>query len=151
MLTDAEFEELIRDPDKIINGDIEWQEDEDHSYAVEFQINVDSSQEYPLFVKGRYHRLTSVLSYAIIHRQAMRIYALDMGKDHRNPDRTQVGEMHKHRWTEVYRDKQAYRPPDITASATDPVAVWKQFCQEASIHHNGIMRSPPLLQHFFVL
>lgn len=71
-----------------------------------------------------------------------RIYALDIGKDHHNPTCEQVGEQHKHRWTEQFKDKEAYGPKDITEPATNPVAVWKQFCQEARIIHEGILTEP---------
>ena len=67
-----------------------------------------------------------------------------MGKEHPNPDRTRVSRIHKHRWTEEYEDKWAYRPPDITAQVTNPIEVWGQFCKEASIRHNGVMQNPPL-------
>lgn len=46
----------------------------------------------------------------------------------------------------MLRDKEAYVPADITAPVTDPVAVWKQFCQEAKIQHEGKMLQPPTQQ-----
>ena len=75
-----------------------------------------------------------------------RIYGLDLGKDHHNPQCNQVGEKHKHKWTEQFRDKQAYVPDDITEAASDPQAVWKQFCGEARLSHNGTLPAPPLQQ-----
>jgi hypothetical protein len=72
-----------------------------------------------------------------------RVYGLDIGKDHHNPQCEQVGEKHKHRWTERFRDKEAYVPHDITAPASDPVAVWQQFCIEARLEHNGKLLDPP--------
>ena len=66
-----------------------------------------------------------------------------MGKDHHNPQCEQVGDTHKHRWSEQYRDKEAYVPTDVTGAVSDPVAVWKQFCAEARIQHDGSMSSPP--------
>ncbi len=146
MLTQTEFEELINDTTKCIEGNISWNKDEDHSPAVEFRFEVNSDAGYPLFVKGSYNVLTQTLTYALIHRASGRIYALDLGKDHRNPDGNLVGEKHKHRWDERYRDKKAYVPSDITAPVTDPVKVWKQFCEESKITHNGIMQDPPPLQ-----
>lgn len=145
-LTQAEFEALVADSSKRIDGDISWQEDEDHSPAVEFRAEVASSPGYPLFVRASYNALAKTLSYALIHRATGRIYALDLGKDHHNPSCTNIGEKHKHSWTEALRDKEAYVPTDITASATDPVAVWKQFCAEASIAHNGELHPPPLIE-----
>jgi hypothetical protein len=54
-----------------------------------------------------------------------------------------VGDKHKHKYTERYRDKEAYVPNDITEHAENPVAVWRQFCEEANIIHNGSMSVPP--------
>ena len=59
------------------------------------------------------------------------------------------GEMHKHSWSERYRDKEAYVPTDVTAPVSDPVSVWKEFCIESGIQHNGIMDRPPAIQKEF--
>jgi hypothetical protein len=141
-----EFEEIINDSTKRIEGDIAWSEDEDHSPAVEFRIDIVSDPGYPLIIKGSYNSLTAKLGYHIIHRKAGRIYGLDLGSDHRNPDGTRVGEKHKHRWKEAVRDKEAYVPQDITALVTEPIEVWQQFCNEAKLTHNGTMKAPPPLQ-----
>ena len=78
----------------------------------------------------------------LILKTAGRVYGLDLGKDHHNPQCDQVGEKHKHKWTENFRDKEAYVPNDVTESASDPVAVWKQFCAEAKLTHDGTMTAP---------
>jgi hypothetical protein len=104
-----------------------------------------SEAGFPLFIRGSYNRLAETLTYALIHRAAGRIYSLDLGKDHHNPDCQNVGEKHKHRWKEQVRDKEAYVPGDITAPASDPRAVWQQFCTEAAIDHQGHMHAPPSL------
>ena len=49
----------------------------------------------------------------------------------------------KHRWAPATGDKHAYEPEDITASATDAVQVWRQFCAEARIRHLGELQVPP--------
>ncbi|MFP5273148.1 DUF6978 family protein [Coleofasciculus sp.] len=146
MLSQNEFEEIISDLTKRIEGDILWNDDEDHSPAVEFRAEVVSDAGYPISIKGSYNAFAQKLSYVIIHRAAGRIYGLDLGQDHKNPNGEQVGDKHKHRWDEHYRDKQAYVPPDITALITEPVTVWQQFCLESKITHNGIMQEPPPLQ-----
>lgn len=145
-MTQQEFEVLIEDNSKTIIGDIIWSEDEDHSPSVEFRIEVDSSAGYPLFVRASFNALAQTLTYALIHRGVGRIYALDLGKDHHNPSCQLVGDKHKHRWTELQRDKEAYVPQDITAAANDPVGVWSQFCLEARITHSGSLKLPPPLQ-----
>lgn len=142
----AEFEALLDDPTKVIAGDIRWVDDEDHSPSVEFRAEVDSEAGHPIFVRGSYNALAHTLSFALIHRGSGRIYALDMGKDHHNPDCHNVGELHKHRWREPVRDKEAYVPQDVNAPVNEPLLVWQQFCVEANILHNGVMHQPPDIQ-----
>lgn len=146
MLTNKEFQDILNDDTKRIEGDIVWQNDEDHSPSVEFRADVISNAGYPLMVRGSYNPLIPTLSYVLIHKAFGRIYGLDIGKDHHNPQCNQVGEKHKHTWTEMYRDKEAYVPPDITASVSDPVGVWTQFCKEARLTHNGRLMNPPPVQ-----
>ena len=142
-LTNAEFASILDDATKRINGDIVWGEDEDHSPARYFRAEVESSAGWPLFINGYYNPEARTLSYALILRTEGRIYGLDLGKDHHNPECTQVGGKHKHRWSEQFRDKEAYVPNDITETVADPVAVWRQFCAEACLEHKGEMKQPP--------
>ena len=143
-MTQSEFETLIADETKIVAGDISWLEDEDHSPSVEFRVEVLSQPGWPLFVRGSYNPIANALSYTLVHRGSGRIYALDLGKDHHNPTCMYVGEKHKHRWNEPMRDKEAYVPTDITAPVTQPCEVWRQFCAEAKIQHQGVLHNPPL-------
>jgi hypothetical protein len=144
MITQQEFDAILGDTTKRIEDDIDWREDADHSPALEFRVEVKSDSGWPLFVVGRYNPRAGTLSYAMIHRGAGRIYALDLGADHHNPTCERVGEKHKHRWTEAFRDKEAYVPQDITASWDRPRAVWEQFCREAHIDHQGRMHDPKI-------
>ena len=82
----------------------------------------------------------------LVLKTAGRIYALDLGKDHHNPECDRVGEKHKHRWSERDGDKRAYVPDDIRAPVSDPVSVWTEFCAEAGIRHEGSMQPPPASQ-----
>jgi hypothetical protein len=138
----TEFETLINDETKRIVEDISWAEDEDHSPVLEFRVEVESDPGWPLFVRGSYNPRANTLTYALVHRGSGRIYALDLGKDHHNPSCENVGEKHKHRWTELFRDKEAYNPADITAAASQPGKVWSEFCAEAKIVHQGFFREP---------
>jgi hypothetical protein len=142
-LTQSEFEAMLGDASKRVEGDIVWQEDQDHSPCWDFRAEVRSDSGWPLFVRGSFNPLIPALSYVLILKTVGRVYGLDLGKDHHNPQCNQVGECHKHRWTERYRDKEAYLPQDITATANHPVGVWKQFCAEAKIVHRGQMIPPP--------
>jgi len=149
-LTNTEFETILNDASKRIEGDISWQEDEDHSPCVEFRAEVLSDAGWPLFVRGSYNPLIPALSYVMILKPVGRVYALDLGKDHHNPQCEQVGEKHKHKWNEQFRDKEAYVPEDITARASDPDTAWRQFCDEANLSHDGTMATPqPVQRDFF--
>ena len=142
-MTEAEFQALLADATKRIEQDISWLGDEDRSPGLEFRAEVISDPGFPLFIKGWYNREAQTLSYSLIHRGVGRIYGLDLGKDHHNPSCVYVGEKHKHSWSDVVRDKEAYVPEDIIAAANDPVGVWREFCQEAKINHTGVMHPPP--------
>ena len=143
-MSDSEFE-LLMSESKSIDSDIGWSIDEDHSPTVEFRVNVECSVQ-GLSVKGSFNTLAGKLSYVLIHQGTGRIYALDLGADHHNPDCNNVGELHKHRWSEDSRDKYAYVPSDITAPANEPHRVWKQFCAEANIVHKGTLNEIPAVQ-----
>jgi hypothetical protein len=149
-MTQQEFEALIDDDSKMITGDVIWSEDEDRSPSVEFRVEVSSSAGYPLFIRASFNALAQTLSYVLIHRGVGRIYGLDLGKDHHNPSCEYVGEKHKHRWTELQRDKAAYVPQGITAGVNEPLEVWNQFCREARIMHSGTLRLPPPIQLDFL-
>ena len=144
-ISQQEFDTILNDETKQIDEDIAWGKDEDHSPALEFRADISSEAGYPLFVVGRYNASAGTLSYAIIHRNAGRIYALDLGADHHNPECNLVGEKHKHKWSGEFRDKQAYVPEDITETWDRPMDVWKQFCAEAKMRHRGNM-FPPTVQ-----
>ena len=145
-MKEQDFKALLEDTTKQINEPIEWEDNHDHYPTVGFRVEVNSKAKYPIFVKGSYNSIAQTLTYALIHPGFGRIYALDLGKDHHNPQCFNVGRKHKHRWSEVFRDKEAYVPDDITALVNDPVSVWIQFCKEAFLTHNGVMYPPPLIQ-----
>ena len=140
-LSQFEYDAIIACETKRIEGDISW--DSDHnSLAAMFRYDIDSDDGFPLFLRGWYNPYSGKLSYAIIHRSAGRIYGLDLGAEHKNPDGCTVGETHKNFWTPGHRDKWAYVPDDITHSWGRPVEVWEQFCAEANLKHSGDMLAP---------
>jgi len=145
-ITQADFDAILADRTKTINGDIQWRRDDDDGVGCSFRAEISSVDGHPVFINGYYNPIAGKLSYVIIHRETGRVYGLDLGAEHHNPTCSRVGEKHKHKWTDRYKDKEAYVPTDITAAASDPVSVWKQFCVEASITHNGNMGAPPPLQ-----
>ena len=90
-LTDTEFATILADESKLVHGDVTWKEDEDRSPAMEFRVDIESTNGWPLFVKGRYNGAARTLTYALILKTTGRIYGLDLGKDHHNPRCYQVG------------------------------------------------------------
>ena len=141
-LTQQAFEALLADADKRVVGDIEWHRDEDHSPARVFRADVVSQHGYPLFVNGRWNPKAGTLSYALIHRGVGRVYGLDLGAEHHNPDCKLVGETHEHRWTEAFRDKVATGLAGKTVAWDRPSEAWTRFCSESAITHRGRMHAP---------
>jgi len=142
MITQQEFETILFDETKRINEDIAWTLDPVHTPALLFRVLVRSEPDWPLSIFGWWNPRTEKLNFSLLLKGTGRIYALNMGTPHRNPDGRQVGEVHKHRWSDGLRDKQAYEPDDITEPWDRPVAVWKQFCAEAGIIHIGTLTEP---------
>ena len=148
-LTDGVWRIILKDTSKCIPGDINWVGDEHRSHVRRFQSEVETETGYLLSVRGYYNPRAMMLSYTIILGDGNRIYGLDLGKDHRNPGGTRVGKKHKHRWSERYQDTEAYAPDDITEPVSDPVAVWRQFCAEACLKHDGALEQPVLQEERF--
>lgn len=144
-----EFDLIMADESKKIIDDIIWTSKTDSSPRVTFRAKIYSHDGYPIITDGRYNRITSKLSYSIIHQKIpSRIFGLDMGDDHSNPpDNILVGINHIHHWTEKYRDRLAYSANGIISySSKNPSGVWKEFCELAKIEFQGIMRDIPPMQ-----
>ena len=141
ILSQVEYNAIVNDDSKAINEDIVWV-GASSSPTREFRIDIDTSEGHPIFVKGWFNPSSGKLSYAIIHRSVGRIYGLDLGADHRNPDGARVGEKHKNCWKSGSRDKWAYVPADITEPWDRPIDVWNQFCLEARLTHLGTLHNP---------
>lgn len=142
-MSQQEFEAILTDPSKLIVGSIIWRADEDHWPALEFRAPVLSEPRWPLTVMGSWNPKLEKLTYLLRHAAVGRIIGLDLGgPPHVNPSREVLRDTHKHRWTERFRDKEAYVPNDITASWDKPLTVWMQFLEEVEIMHSGGMREP---------
>lgn len=140
-LSQLEYNAIINDVTKVIPEDIAW-EGAGISATRKFTVDIQCDDGHPIFVKGWYNPRSGKLSYSIVHRSFGRIYGLDLGADHVNPDGRSVGEKHKNYWVPGSRDKWAYVPGDITEPWNRPAAVWRQFCNEGNIRHLGRLRDP---------
>lgn len=148
LFSKREFDKIMSDKSKKIIENIAWEGDKKDSETVKFRVSILSQKDHNIFADGSYNRYLERLSYKIIHKGiGRRIYGLDMGKDHKNPDRTIVKGDHIHEWDEDFGDKIAYSANNIiTSKATNPIEVWKEFCREAQIDFQGIMEEIPLIQ-----
>lgn len=145
-MTQDEFDAISADPTRIIEGDIIWSEDEDHSHCLEFRCDIHSQSNYPLFIYGSYNQVVGKIRYSVIHRGAGRIYGLCMGSDHHNLTCLNVGgDRHIHIWDEVSRGKNAVVANTIHAPINDPVTAWQEFCASWDILHQGDMEQPPVI------
>ena len=79
-LTDAEFQAVLNDTTKRIDGDIAWRNDEDHSPSVEFYVDVISNAGWPLVVRGSFNPLIPAVSCVLIYKNVGRVYGLDFIK-----------------------------------------------------------------------
>lgn len=140
-LTNEDFETILNDESKTIEGDVRWYRDEGHSSAVKLNVKIESDQGWPMTMVGYYNTVTHKLTYAVV-AFGVRVYALDFGR-HRNPDGEWLDGVHKHRWSEQHRDAYAYVPEDISSPPSEPLAVWSEFLDEAKIRHVGEIDPPP--------
>ncbi len=74
-MNQGEYEALMSDTTKRIDRHIDWTEDEDHSPAVSFLVEVLSDPAYPLYAKG-YLNLNRAARIAHLrtHTQGRRSY-----------------------------------------------------------------------------
>lgn len=145
------MQDLLNDTTKSVNSDIKWSIDEDHSPTVEFNVELINQLGLPIVLKGTFNGLAKSMSFVLILKGTGRIYALDLGSDHRNPDKQLTGRKHKHRWTNQHKDRWAYVPDDITEPVTNLAGVWQQFCAEVRLVHNGTFYNPePIQQELFI-
>lgn len=104
---------IIATEAKRIEGDIFWGSDQ-NTLSMRFRTDISSDGGYPLFLQGWYNPYSGKLSYAMIYRGVGRIYGLDLGAAHINPEGAAVGETHKNHWVPGHRDRWAYAPGEIT-------------------------------------
>lgn len=141
--TEDLMHELLDDVTKYISDDVTWRE---ASAWFEFEVRIHDALNSGLKLFGRVSKILPRLHFTVTHPEAGRIYALCVGQDHRNPDGTQVGELHKHIYTDEHGQGWAYVPEDISATLPNVESLWRDFCEEAQIRHDGRFLEPPYRQ-----
>ncbi len=142
-MTEAEISALLADTTKRIEGDIEWQVDKPSPHVAYFRASVLSEEiDVPLFVKVTYNRILRKTSMALFSQTDGRLFGIDVGKDHYNRKQGLVGD-HRHRWRQGTRDRIADAFEVSAEIKEDPVKLWRLFCQEANIRHDGTLLPIP--------
>lgn len=137
-MTKGEFDALLADSGKVIEGDITWSQDKSLSYVTGFSVKLESQSGYPLTIRGSYNRVVKKISYTLIGPNGFRIFAVDYDRKHGD-----AGKFHVHSWdgTKCVATK-ATAPMKV---AHDPATLWKWFCEQAGIEHKGTFGTPPPL------
>lgn len=137
-MTQAEFEAIIADLTKRIEGDISWNQDKS-GIVFDFRVKVRSDSGDQLSVKGSYNRKLGKISYTLFTTD--RIFSVDYDRDHGD-----AGNFHVHTWDESKRKCIATKATAASEISRDPLRLWKWFCEQAHITHDGVLQSLPPVQ-----
>ena len=114
MITQQEFESILEDGTKRIEGDIRWNDSKDHPPAQQFRVKVLSNPGWPLTAIAWWNPRSGKLSYLLRHDVAGRIIGLDLGRvAHRNPTSELLDERTN---TGGQTDSETNRPTSPTTS-----------------------------------
>lgn len=137
----ADFQAILRDTSKRVEGNLSWSRPQPGTPWVKFRANIASEAGYPLQVEGSHNPLAEKTTFTVLYAGKGRIYALDLGGAHKQPDGEMLEGTHKHRLADDGQ-LEAYVPLDITADPTDPVLAWDEFCAEFNLAHQGELLAP---------
>jgi hypothetical protein len=138
ILSEAEAERIIGMPKRIV-GSSQWRKRGDGNWYME--MPVEAEEQLPLRLYGRFNPRTGNYTF-IFFCGEVNLRRLDVGKRHHNPECEDIGEVHKHKWTNRFRDKWAYEPVEVRT--TDPIAMaFGIFLNECSIALEGRFVGPP--------
>ena len=141
-ISEQEVAVILAEESKKIDDDVSWKDRRGKAPGKVFRVDVHSEPCWELFIDGYWNPESGKLGYALVYESKHRIVGLDLGVGHNNPKGDSVGDTHKHRWTDLYKEDDAYEPSDITANWDEPVMAWEQFCAETNITHAGAMHPP---------
>ena len=141
-ISELEVAVILAERSKRIDSDVVWEDRPGRATGKVFRVDVGSEPDWELFIDGFWNPESGKLTYNLVHARRERIIGLHLGAAHQNPKGDLVGDTHKHHWTDLYKEDDAYEPSDITADWDKPVEVWRQFCAEVVITHHGQMHEP---------
>lgn len=144
-LTEAEADLLIEN-DKEITAEIEWRR-VNGSEAATVRVKNSSGRHLELRLRVQPKAPEQLHLVLLDSRQPLR--RLDVRDGHTNPDGTRwEHQTHKHRWTDLHGDGEAYTPSDIPEPDGDVTPdhyreIVEAFCQECNIDHAGLVWTDP--------
>jgi hypothetical protein len=137
-VTQGEFNALIADSTKRIEGGIAWTQDK-NGVVFEFRIRVLSDPGDQLSVKGSHNRKLGKTSYTLYTTD--RIFSVDFDRRHGD-----AGNFHIHVWDAAKQKCVAAKVDDSAEIGKDPLRLWKWFCDKTQIVHNGALQALPPIQ-----
>ena len=133
-MTAEQVQDFINRTDKRIIGDIALQPANAHAGAFAFRGSIvyGGRPEVELQIWFNPNARDGKISIAYFSRGIGRIYGLCVNISH--------GGMALHKHNGPKDDDQPYAPHDITAPASNPQGVWREFCAETGLTHDGDFR-----------
>ncbi len=105
----------------------------------EFRVKVVSDAGDQLSVKGSHNRKLGKTSYTLF--STVRLFSVDYDRNHAD-----VGNFHVHTWDASQQKPIAAKANAETEIGKDPLQLWKWFCEQTHIRHDGTLESLPRVQ-----
>ncbi len=125
---------------KYIDENVEWRRQAGHQT---FSVEVLSKEaDYDMALVGSVTEQTGYLKlHLFVGPQP--ITMLHMGKAHHNPNCERLtGKVHKHRWSDAFREKEAYVPDDVDTATWETLL--RSFLKECNIEVRGRFAAPQI-------
>ncbi len=138
-LDESEIARVLSVP-KHIDQNIQWKT---HGGYKTFSTDVVSEEaDYEMILVGSLTEATGYVKFNLFVG-SQPIAMLHVGKIHHNPDCERLeGKVHKHRWSDAYREKRAYLPNDIDVTTIE--SGFRSFLNECNIELRGRFVAPQL-------
>lgn len=133
-MTAEQVRDFISRPDKRLIGDVVLQSATGHAVAFAFRDRIvyGGEPEVELQIWFNPNARDGKVSIAYFSAGIGRIYGLCVNISHSGM------KLHKHNGPKSV--DQPYVPKDITAPASNPQGVWREFCTETGLTHDGDFR-----------
>ena len=130
---------------KRINQDIRWSK---HPGYQQFSVDVLSEEaDYEMSLVGSVTEATGYFKLNL-YVGSQPIAMLHRGKTHHNPNCERLkASVHKHRWTDAHRERQAYVPDDIDLSSWETTL--RGFLRECNIEFEAQFTPPSVQRRMF--